>query len=172
MNTETLATRIGANWSEVCDSLRTAGLDYDEIERVRLVPAKVNNRLTRCLGRVSVCRTRGPTVIELSGQLVQKGEKDEIIAIYLHEVAHLVASFQLVGAGVRETAHGPTWRRWARTLGVSATASTTTTYVTEGPGLKTVAVCNSCGFELQKVRRLRLGRTYSHRRCGGAFIPR
>lgn len=172
MNTETLARRVGADWEDIARKLNAAGLDALQIESVRTVPAKINNRLTRSLGRVKVNRVTGPTVIELSGQLVAKGEASEIVAVFLHEVAHLGADFLLLAIGRRESAHSYTWQRFAGALGVPATASTTTSYTTERPGLKTVAVCGSCGYELQKIRRLNHRRTYRHTRCGGTFNPR
>lgn len=173
MNTETLAARVGANWNEVQAILRTAGLDDAAIEAVRTVPARINNRITRSLGRVKVSRaTRLPTAIELSGQLVRLGEPGEIVATLLHEIAHLAADVHLAGIGRVESAHGPTWSRFARALGVPASATTTTSYTARGEGLKTVAVCGSCGYELQKRRRLNRRRTYTHRSCGGTFSPR
>jgi predicted SprT family Zn-dependent metalloprotease len=180
MNTETLAARVGANWNEIAAILRTVGpsahcgpLDCAAIESVRTVPARINNRLTRSLGRVRVNRgTRLPLSIELSGQLVALGEPAEIIAVLLHEIAHLAADTYLAGIDGLETPHGPTWGRFARALGVPASATTRTSYTARGAGLKTVAVCGSCGFELQKRRRLNQKRTYTHRDCGGTFSPR
>jgi predicted SprT family Zn-dependent metalloprotease len=173
MNTESLAAHVGSNWSEIVTTLRAEGLDYDAIEKVRTVPAAINNRITRSLGRVKVSRaTRLPTAIELSGQLVKLGEPAEIVAVFLHEVAHLAADVQLAGSGHREAPHGSTWSRFARALGVPASASTTTSYTAGGANLKTVAVCSACGYELQKARRLNRRRTYTHKRCGGTFDPR
>ncbi len=173
MNTETLAARVGANWNEVQAILRTAGLDDAAIEAVRTVPAGINNRITRSLGRVKVSRiTRLPVAIELSGRLVQLGEPAEIVAVLLHEIAHLAADTYLAGIGRTESAHGSTWSRFARALGIPASATTTTSYTARGEGLKTVAVCGSCGYELQKRRRLNRRRTYTHRKCGGTFSPR
>lgn len=172
MNTETLARRVGADWNDIARKLDAAGLDASQIESVRTVRATINNRLTRSLGRVKVNLATGPTAIELSGQLVSKGETGEIVAVFLHEVAHLAADFLLISIGRRESAHSYTWCRFARALGVPATASMTTSYTTERPGLKTVAVCGSCGYELQKTRRLNRRRTYRHVKCGGTFAPR
>jgi predicted SprT family Zn-dependent metalloprotease len=173
MNTETLAARVGANWNEIQAILRTAGLDYAAIESVRTVPAHINNRITRSLGRVKVSHgTRLPFAIELSGRLVELGEPAEIIAVLLHEIAHLAADTYLAGIDRIESAHGSTWGRFARALGVPASATTQTSYTVRGEGLKTVAVCGSCGYELQKRRRLSRKRTYTHRNCGGTFSPR
>ena len=172
MNTETLARRVGADWEAIRATLSEAGLDASAIESVRRVPAKVNNRLTRSLGRVRSNRVTGPNAIELSGQLVSKGKADEIVAVFLHEVAHLAADFYLLSIRRRESAHGSTWCRFARVLGVPAKATATTSYTVERPGLKTVAVCGACGYELQKTRRLNSRRTYRHRQCGGTFNAR
>jgi predicted SprT family Zn-dependent metalloprotease len=173
MNTETLAARVGANWSEIQAILRTAGLDGAAIESVRTIPAGINNRITRSLGRVKVSHaTRLPFSIELSGRLVALGEPAEIIAVLLHEIAHLAADTYLAGIDRIETPHGATWSRFARALGVPTSATTKTSYTARGEGLKTVAVCGSCGYELQKRRRLNRKRTYTHRNCGGTFSPR
>ena len=173
MNTETLAARVGANWNEIAAILRTAGLDDAAIESVRTIPAGINNRITRSLGRVKVNRaTRLPFSIELSGRLVALGQPAEIITTLLHEIAHLAADIYLAGIDGIETPHGPTWSRFARALGVSTSATMKTSYTARGEGLKTVAVCGSCGYELQKRRRLNRKRTYTHRNCGGTFSPR
>ncbi len=172
LNTETLAARVDANWSEIKGMLSAAGLDDSAIEAVRTVPACINNRITRSLGRVKVNRMTGlPTAIELSGQLVKLGEPAEVVAVLLHEIAHLAADTYLAALGRRESPHGSTWGRFARALGVPASATTTTSYTARGAGLKKVAVCSACGYELQKRRRLNSRRTYSHRNCGGAFTP-
>jgi predicted SprT family Zn-dependent metalloprotease len=173
MNTETLAARVGANWFEVKAMLSAAGLDDAAIESVRTVPACINNRITRSLGRVKVSRvTRLPVAIELSGRLVKLGEPGEIIAVLLHEIAHLAADTYLAASGRRESPHGSTWGRFARALGVPASATTTTSFAaTASAGLKTVAVCSACGYELQKRRRLNKRNTYQHRSCGGTFSP-
>jgi predicted SprT family Zn-dependent metalloprotease len=172
MNTETLATRVGADWNDIARKLGAKGLDASQIESVRTVPAAINNRLTRSLGRVKVSRATGPKAIELSGQLVARGEASEIVAVFLHEVAHLAAGFLQLPTGRWESAHGYIWQGFARALGVSTSASAETSYTVERPGLKTVAICSACGFELQKTRRLNRRRTYSHKRCGGTFNPR
>lgn len=174
MNTETLAIRIGADWNDIARTLDAAGLDAVQIESVRTVRATINNRLTRSLGRVKLNRVTGPTAIELAGQMVRMGERSEIIEVFLHEVAHLAADFLLIARGRGESAHGPTWCRFARALGVPAKATMKTSYRAEvcERQLKTVAVCASCGFELKKARRLNRRRNYTHRGCGGRFDPR
>lgn len=172
MNTETLARRVGADWTDIARKLGAAGLDASQIESVRTVPAAINGRLTRSLGRVKVSRATGPRAIELSGQLVKLGEAGEIVAVFLHEVAHLAAGFVQLPTGRWESAHGYIWQGFARALGVPASATAETSYTVERPGLKTVAVCSACGYELQKTRRLNQRRTYRHVKCGGTFNPR
>ena len=172
MNTESLAPRVGSNWNEVAATLRTAGLSDAEIEAVRTVPARINNRITRSLGRVKRNRTTGQsTAIELSGELVRLGQPAEIIAVFLHEVAHLAVHASL-GVNARfESAHGPTWSRFARALGVPARATTTTSYTPQRAGTKTVAVCDGCGYRLQRRRALKATGRYRHTHCGGIFAP-
>ncbi len=178
MNIKRMATTVGADWNDIVARL-SARLSEAEIEAVGSLPALVNGRLTRSLGRVFVNRSsRMPTKLELSRQLLGRGTPQEITDVFLHEVAHVAADIFKVREQSLETAHGPIWARFARCLGVAASATAQTSYGTEAraerraSSLKVVAICDRCLFKLEKTRRLNRRRTYSHRQCGGKFVPR
>jgi len=105
---------------------------------------------------------RVPTRLEMGARILRgsAASRREVVA---HEVAHLVAGF---GAD-----HGPRWRAIAVALGCSGSATATRALIDDiGSAHKTVAVCDGCGAELKRARRLNRGRAYKHPRCG-SWIP-
>ena len=174
MNVRGMAKRAGVDWNDIVERLRTC-LSEDQILRAAQLPAGINGRMTRSLGCVRVNRATGiPQRLELSRLLLERGEDQEVREVFTHEVAHVAADLWASDAGAREATHGPIWCSFARVLGVSTAATKKTSYLAEhrASKLKTVAVCDRCGFELKRSRRLNSRRIYSHRQCGGEFVSR
>lgn len=166
MTIKELAEKLGDNWQDISDILE-GSLTSLEVFRLGQRAARINPRLTRCLGRVTF--RGGIPVLELSKELATLGESKEIIEVFRHEVAH-VATRCSIGFG-EETAHGPTWRRFAVALGVPPSATLKASF--ESPGIasrkRVVAVCEKCDLELVRTQGLKRGRVFTHRRCGGVF---
>ncbi len=123
------------------------------------------SRATRRLG-VYVSRGRKAVCIRL--QFAQEAES--LCQTFLHEVAH--ACDHLSRRGWREEyrqAHGDSWKRWAQALGVSTATSGESAAVQKLhlQRLKLVGVCQKCGAEVHRVRRLNRNRIYTHNGCGG-----
>ena len=76
-----------------------------------------------------------------------------------HEVAHLAAGYA--------ANHGPAWRAAAVSMGCTGERFATKALIEDiGSALKTVAVCDGCGHELKRARRLNKSRDYRHGTCG------
>lgn len=134
------------------------------LEKVANIPIH-KSRATRRLGAY-VSRGREPVCIRL--QFAQ--EADNLKQTFLHEVAH--ACDHLSRKGWHKSyrrAHGPSWKGWARALGISTQCCGESEAVRNlhQQRLKLVAVCQRCGAEFHRVRRLNRNRTYTHQQCGG-----
>jgi len=172
MNIETMAARCGDSWEDIGQALMRAGLDHGDVLAIGRASAKVNGRLTRCLGRVktSYLQTmpdRPILLLEMSAELLARGTEAEIASTFRHEVAHCAAD--MVPRAAREMAHGPQWRRYARALGVATVAAVAISYERTRKARRVVAVCDRCAFGLERSRALMAGRVYRHRGCGGRF---
>lgn len=138
------------------------------LAEIALIPIQ-KSRATRRLG-VYVSMGKKPVCIRL--QFAQ--EPDNLRQTFLHEVAH--ACDHLSRKGLRKSyrqGHGESWKMWARALGVSTSTSGESEAIRQlhQQRLKLVAVCQKCGAEFHRVRRLNRNRTYTHNRCGGKIQP-
>ena len=134
------------------------------LAEIALIPIQ-KSRATRRLG-VYVSMGRKPVCIRL--QFAQ--EPDNLRQTFLHEVAH--ACDHLSRKGLWKSyrqAHGESWKIWARALGVSTSTSAESEAVHQlhQQRLKLIGICEKCGAEFRRVRRLNRNRTYTHEQCGG-----
>lgn len=122
------------------------------------------SRATRSLGGY-VSKSGLPVSIRL--QFAQ--EPDSLRETFLHELAHLCDHLCNQPGKVYRRAHGPHWRDWAKRLGSAAqrcgrSAALEKLYQQR---LKPVAICQTCGTEFQRTRRLNRRKNYFHSSCGG-----
>lgn len=122
------------------------------------------SRATRSLGGY-VSKAGLPVSIRL--QFAQ--EADSLRDTFLHELAHLCDHLCNQPGKAYRRAHGPHWQQWAQRLGIEPkrcgrSAALERLYQQR---LKPVAICQSCGTEFQRTRRLSRRRNYFHSHCGG-----
>jgi predicted SprT family Zn-dependent metalloprotease len=134
------------------------------LEKIASIPVQ-KSRATRRLGAY-VSRGGDPVCIRL--QFAQ--EPDNLKQTFLHEVAH--ACDHLSRKGWHRSyrrAHGLSWKSWAKALGISPQSCGESEAVRDlhQQRLKLVAVCQKCGAEFHRVRRLNRNGTYTHQQCGG-----
>jgi len=126
------------------------------------------SRATRTLGAY-VSKAGRPVCIRL--QFAQ--ESDSLRNTFLHELAHLCDHLCNQSGQRYRRAHGPDWQQWAKLLGTEPkrcgrSAALETLYQQR---LKLVAVCQQCGSEFHRTRRLNSRRNYVHSKCGGRLRP-
>ena len=134
------------------------------LEKIAKIPIKRSSATRRLGAYVSLASE--PVCIRL--QFAQ--EPENLKHTFLHEVAH--ACDHLNRKGVRQSdrrAHGSSWKKWAKALGISTACRGESSAVRalHQKRLKLVAVCQKCGMEFHRVRRLSRNRTYIHNQCGG-----
>ena len=137
-------------------------------ESVHAVPVYFNGRLSRAFGRYcerSLAGFRVVAKVDLQPCLVKKPELYRLVVA--HEAAHAVT-------GIAE-GHGFRWKAWCLKLGGDGKARLEWEQVADiakpRPAGKVVASCQRCQHELVKSRALRSDRIYTHRGCGGVFLP-
>ena len=131
---------------------------------------KVNNRLKTTAGQMLSRREeRGapaiPYAIELNKKLRSCGP-DAVHNTFTHELAHAVAG--------HDAGHGPVWRTAHRQLG--GTAARTHNYSAMARTRvekKVVGICERCGTEVKRRKRLPRGTRFQHNGlgCGGEIRP-
>ncbi|SEA00123.1 SprT-like family protein [Desulfuromusa kysingii] len=134
------------------------------LEKIATIPIK-KSHATRRLGAY-VSRGGEPVCIRL--QFAQ--EPENLKQTFLHEVAHACDYLsRKAGSQPYQRAHGPSWKLWTNALGISAKSSGESEAVKDlhQQRLKLVAVCQKCGTEFHRVRRLNRNRRYTHQQCGG-----
>jgi predicted SprT family Zn-dependent metalloprotease len=134
------------------------------LERIALIPI-LRSSATRRLGAY-ISMGGKPICIRL--QFAQ--EPDNLQHTFLHEVAHACDHLSRKGGRqVYRRAHGATWKGWAKALGASTQCcgESEAVQALHQQRLKLVAVCQKCGIEFHRVRRLNRNRTYTHNQCGG-----
>jgi predicted SprT family Zn-dependent metalloprotease len=134
------------------------------VEQIAKIPIQ-KSRATRRLGAY-VSLGGEPVCIRL--QFAQ--EPDNLVHTFLHEVAHACDHLSCTGGRrAYRRAHGPSWKIWAGALGISTQSCGESEAVRalHQQRLKLVAVCQRCGLEFHRVRRLNRNRTYTHNSCGG-----
>jgi predicted SprT family Zn-dependent metalloprotease len=134
------------------------------LEKIAPIPIQ-KSRATRRLGAY-VSRGGEPVCIRL--QFAQ--EPDNLKQTFLHEVAHACDHLSRKGwHKPYRRAHGPCWKSWAKALGISpkSCGESEAVRALHQQRLKLVAVCQKCGTEFHRVRRLNRNRNYTHQQCGG-----
>ena len=134
------------------------------LEKVANIPIQ-KSRATRRLGAY-VSRAGEPICIRL--QFAQ--EPYNLKQTLLHEVAHACDHLSRKGRHPSyRRAHGPSWKSWAKALGISPQSCGESEAVSalHKKRLKLVAICQKCGTEFHRVRRLNRNGSYTHQQCGG-----
>lgn len=140
--------------------------------------ARRAKKLLRQLADIPVQRSRA--VRRLGSYVSQSGrpvcirlqfaqEPETLSETFLHEVAHACDHLSQPFGWRPSQAHGPKWQKWAGVLGITPSASGRSAELDKlyAERLKVVAVCQRCGAELRRLRRLNPQRNYVHRTCGG-----
>ena len=154
-------------WTTIAASVNTIldePLAADLLKQIAMIPV-YKSRATRSLG-MYISKAGQPVCIRL--QFAQ--EVETLQQTFLHEVAHACDHLtRKHGHHQYRRAHGPGWRNWASMLGVEArsTGRSEAVQALHQQRLKRVAVCQKCGMEFHRVRRLNRNRSYLHKRCGG-----
>ncbi|MCD6188006.1 MAG: SprT-like domain-containing protein, partial [Desulfuromusa sp.] len=140
------------------NTILTKGSASVLLERIATIPVH-KSRATRRLGAyVSMGET--PVCIRL--QFAQ--EPDNLKQTFLHEVAHACDHLsRKSGRPSYQRAHGSSWKIWAKELGISPQCRGESPAVRQlhQQRLKLVAICQKCGAEFHRVRRLNRNRTYT-----------
>jgi len=138
------------------------------LEKTGQIPIQKSSA-TRRLGAY-VSMGEKPVCIRL--QFAQ--DPDNLKQTFLHEVAHACDHLsRKKGYQSYQRAHGSSWKIWAKELGISPQCRGESPAVRQlhQQRLKLVAVCQKCGAEFHRVRRLNRNRSYTHNRCGGKIQP-
>ena len=138
------------------------------LEKIGQIPIQ-KSWATRRLGAY-VSLGKEPICIRL--QFAQ--EPDNLKQTFLHEVAHACDHLsRKSGRQSYRRAHGSSWKTWAKELGIPPRSCGESEAVKKlhQQRLKLVAICQKCGAEFHRVRRLNRNRTYTHHRCGGKIQP-
>jgi len=155
---ETLIIQV---WTQIAD--RASPL----LKQLAELPVRPS-RSTRSLGSY-VSRDGKPVCIRL--QFAQ--EKAYLKQTLLHEIAHVCDHLTHQPGRRYRQAHGPGWRDWMRAFGAQPERLGSSEILRHlyQQRLKPVAICQRCGAELQRVRRLNRRRHYLHVNCGGRLRP-
>jgi len=137
------------------------------LQRLAVLPVKRSHALQR-LGSY-VARGGEPLAIRL--QFAQ--EPQQLIATFLHEVAHACDHLSHQNGKPYRRAHGSGWQAWMAALGQKDEVRGASAALNElrQERLKVVAVCRSCGTEIRRLRRLDQRKRYVHTECGGRLQP-
>ncbi|NOY13666.1 MAG: hypothetical protein GXP51_08300 [Deltaproteobacteria bacterium] len=157
-------------WRQITAAVNTA-LPAAESDKLLLRLAELpirSSRATRSLGAY-VSKAGEPVCIRL--QFAQ--EPGHLQETFLHELAHLCDHLCNRPGKRYHRAHGPDWRSWAERLGAAPQRCGQSDALEKlyRQRLKLVAVCQNCGTEFRRTRRLNRRRKYYHRDCGGRLRP-
>jgi len=137
------------------------------LETVLQLPIRSSHAL-RSLGSY-ISRGGKPTCIRL-----QFRQEPKLLAeTLLHEIAHLCDHLTNQNGRPYRQAHGTGWQQWARAFSIPAKRCGQSQALREihQKRLKLVAVCQRCGTEIRRLRRLNRGTRYIHPECGGRLRP-
>lgn len=164
MTVKTFAMEIGV-WNLVSVRIAAHGGGRAPLllERLAALPVRTS-RATRRLGSY-VSRGGEPVCIRL--QFAQ--EPDNLTQTFLHELAHACDHLCHQPGRQYRRAHGANWQAWAKAFGISAETCGSSDALKQlhRQRLKLVAICQSCGAEFHRLRRLNRRRHYVHNGCGG-----
>jgi len=138
------------------------------LEKIAQIPIH-KSRATRRLGAYV---SMGSAAVCIRLQFAQ--EPDNLKQTFLHEVAHACDHLsRSKKQRAYRRAHGSSWKAWARELGISPRCCGESEAVQQlhQQRVKLVAVCQKCGAEFHRVRRLNRNRSYTHQNCGGKIKP-
>lgn len=157
-------------WQQIVAAVETILQTIDTeplIAQIAKIPVRPS-RATRSLG-MYVSKLGEPVCIRL--QFAQ--EETLLRQTFLHEVAHTCDHLSHQAGGKYRRAHGPGWRQWAHALGISPERCGKSEAVADlhRQRLKLVAICQKCGAEFRRVRRLNRRGRYIHSTCGGRLRP-
>lgn len=164
MTVERLARELNL-WEEILQTIDTLA----ENDAPRLIC-----ELARLPVKRSSATRRMGSYVSLNGRAVCirlqfSQEPDNLKQTLLHEIAHF-CDHQLFQSGKKyRRAHGAQWQTWAIAFGVPAKSCGNSEALNQlhQQRLKLVAVCQNCGAEFRRVRRLNRRRKYFHTGCGG-----
>lgn len=161
----TLAGQLGL-WPQIAAAIVRSG-EKKLLEKIAGLPVR-RSSATRSLGAY-VSKAGLPVCIRLQFAQEEQQLKDTL----LHEIAHACDHLSQQPGKAYRRAHGPTWRAWARALGTSDQSRGHSEAVAQlhQQQLKLVAICQNCGTEFKRVRRLNRRRQYTHPDCGGKVVP-
>lgn len=136
------------------------------LDRLLPLPVRPSHAL-RSLGSY-VARAGQPLCIRL--QFAQS--PDQLQETLLHELAHACDHLTNQPGQRYRRAHGPGWQAWAKTLGIDPRRSGHCPELERlhRQRLKVVAICQRCGAEIRRTRRLPARRRYLHPECGGRIV--
>ena len=169
MTVQSLAVDYGV-WPHVCVAIRNvlSGAKAEcLLERIAVVPIRPS-RAVRSFGSYAY-RAGEPVCIRL--QFAQ--EAASLTETFLHELAHLCDHLSNQPGKHYRRAHGPQWQAWAKLLGTAPDrcGKSEALAALYQHRLKLVAVCQNCGAEFRRTRRLNRRRKYYHTNCGGQLRP-
>jgi predicted SprT family Zn-dependent metalloprotease len=153
-------------WPQIAAALDRSG-HKNLLPIIAALPVRKSSA-TRSLGAY-VSKAGQPLCIRL--QFAQ--EEEQLRDTLLHEIAHACDHLSHQPGKAYRRAHGPGWRAWALALGTSDQRRGHSAAVAQlhKERLKLVAICQNCGAEFKRVRRLNRRRKYLHPACGGRIIP-
>ncbi|MFO7766221.1 MAG: SprT-like domain-containing protein, partial [Pelovirga sp.] len=153
--------QISAGVSSRCCGDRATVL-LPQIAAIRVLGSRATSRL----GSYTF-RGKDPVCIRL--QLAQ--EPESLCRTFLHELAHACDHLYRGWRPRRRFGHGEQWRRWAQILGAAPRSAGSSKAVTalHQQRQKLVAVCQGCGAEIRRARRLNQKGRYIHPPCGGTL---
>jgi predicted SprT family Zn-dependent metalloprotease len=137
------------------------------LHRIADLPIQ-SSRAARSLGAY-VSKSGLPVCIRL--QFAQ--EPANLRETFMHELAHLCDHLCNQSGRRYRRAHGPHWRNWAKLLGIEPSRCGRSEALERlyQQRLKPVAICQNCGTEFRRTRRLNHRRNYFHSNCGGRLQP-
>jgi len=166
---ETIAARL-----QVLDRLKAVLADTlpgsegpQLLARLLQLPVRPSHAL-RSLGAYV---TRGGQPYGIRLQFAQSPDQQR--ETLLHELAHACDHLTNQPGQRYRRAHGPGWQAWAVALGIDPqrTGHSPELESLHRQRLKVVAVCQRCGAEIRRIRRLSARRRYLHPECGGRVLP-
>jgi predicted SprT family Zn-dependent metalloprotease len=137
------------------------------ITEVMKLPVK-SSRALRSLGSY-ISKGGRPVCIRLQF----RQERELLAETLLHEIAHLCDHLSNQHGRPYRQAHGHGWQVWAQAFGIRArrTGNSQVLCDIHETRLKLVAICQRCGLEVRRLRRLNRGTRYIHPGCGGQLKP-
>jgi predicted SprT family Zn-dependent metalloprotease len=155
---------------EVCrKAFKQEGLDFD-YENITL---SFNGRLKKTLGRCGYSTIDNdifiPKYIELSKQLAEKGTKEEIVQVILHECAHAITTIK---DGGQKHGHDKVFKMTCKRIGCNLDGTSGHTSLEDDlNSYKYIVTCKKCGQVVAKYHRagkvLKNIEYYTHNDCGG-----